>query len=245
MRLTLIFLLVGLLSGAQAQSNYNNGWGGKQIRGNRDVITENRSVRNFDGVAVCCGMRVELTESNNFSVEVKAESNIMEYVRTEVSGGRLEIGFKGQVNIKTNETVVVYVSMPTIDYAGASSGSKLVGMSSFRGEDLEIDASSGAKVELAFTGSRIRANASSAGKIQLEGTGTRIKARASSGASVRAGDFRAQRGDANASSGGGVTVYVTDELEADASSGGGVRYRGNPANVDADRSSGGSVRKVN
>ena len=246
MRHTFTLLLICLAFGLQAQQTYNSGWGGRstKVRGNGDVITEDRSVRSFSGVEVCCGLRVELREGD-FDVKVEAESNIAEYVRTEVSGDRLEIGFKGKVNLKTTEDIVVYVSLPRLEYASVSSASKIIGKTSFRGEDLELNASSGAKVELEFSGDYVRAGASSGGKVSLAGTGSRIKANASSGGSVRAGDFTAKRGDANASSGGGVTLNVSEELEANASSGGGVKYYGAPANVDSDRSSGGSVRRVN
>lgn len=246
MRFSFTLFLFVLVFGLQAQQSYNNGWGnGPKVRGNGEVVTKDRSVKSFDGVQVCCGMRVELTEGSNFSVQVEAESNIQEYVRTEVSGGRLEIGFTKKVNLKTTERIVVYVTLPRLEYVGVSSGSRLVGMTPFSGEDLELEASSGSKVSLEFSGDRVRANASSAGRVELKGTGTSIKANASSGASVRAGDFAAKRGDANASSGGGITVNVSEELEADASSGGGVKYHGNPTNVDSDRSSGGSVRRAN
>lgn len=239
---TLLLLCLFTIS-LTAQNSW--GWGnGKKIRGNGEVITEQRQADDFDGVSACCAMRVEVTRGN-FDVKVEAESNIIEYIETNVSGGRLHIGFKKGSNIKSNEKIVIYVSLPELEYLSASSACKIQGMTAFSGEEIELDASSAAKIDLEFTGRRVRANASSAGSVVVSGSGDRIKANASSAGKVRAGDFSAKRADAGASSGGGVTVNVSEELEADASSGGSVRYQGSPRTVDADKSSGGSVRKLN
>ncbi len=231
--------------GLTAQQNYGSGWGSREkVRGNGDVTTESRDVRSFDGITVCCNLKVEVRQGSQ-SVKVEAESNILPYIKTNVIGGRLEVGFKDKVNIKSNEPIVVYVSVPQLEYIGASSSGKIVSRDAFTGEELEVDVSSAAYVEFDFSGDMVRLDASSGGKIELSGKGSRIKAGASSGGKVRAGKFIASRGRANASSGGGVTVHVTGELDANASSGGGVRYEGSPESVDANKSSGGSVRKVN
>ena len=245
MKYSFTLLLFCLMFGLNAQQNYSSGWGNREkVRGNGDVTTEERDVRSFDGIQVCCSLQVELRQGSSQSVRVEAESNLLPYIKTNVVGGRLEVGFKDKVNIKSNEKIIVYVTVPEIEYIGASSSSKVVSKTAFTGDELELDASSAAFIDFEFSGDRVRADASSGSKIELSGRGTRIKAGASSGAKVRAGDFAAATGNADASSGGGVTVNVSEELDANASSGGGVRYHGSPSSVDANRSSGGSVRKI-
>lgn len=246
MKYILTFLFLCCLTGVQAQNTYKSGWGGNmdRVRGNGELVTRERETRDFDGVETCCGLRVELTKGNQHAVRVAAESNVQEYVLTEVTGGRLEVRLKKNLNLKTKEDIVIYVTMPDLTYAGASSAGDLICMSAFSGKDLELEASSGGNVKVEFTGSRVRAKASSGGDIELSGSGETIRADASSGGDVKAKNFAAQEGDADASSGGGVSVRVSDKLKVDASSGGGVKYYGSPAEIDSDRSSGGSVRKA-
>lgn len=243
MKYTFTLLLVCLLLGLNAQQNWN--WGNRErVKGNGEVTTEARDVRSFDGLEICCSLQVEVSQGSSQSVRVEAESNLLPYIKTEVMGGHLKIGFDGKVDIKSNEKIMVYVTVPVLDYVEASSASKVVSMRSFTGDELEINASSAAYVDFDFSGERVRLNASSGSKIELDGKGSRIKAGANSGAKIRAGDFVASRADARANSGAKVTVNAADELDADASSGGGVRYLGSPRSVDANKSSGGSVRKV-
>lgn len=235
--LTLLLLTTALTLSAQ--------WGNREtIKGNGDVKTETRSVDGFDGVSTCCNIDVELTQGS-YNVKVEAESNLQEYIEVEVRGGRLEVGFKDKVNVRSRKQITVYVSLPKLEYIGASSSGKVTTQSSFTGEDMEVDVSSGAKVMLDFSGDNLYANASSGGSMTLKGSAGRFKANASSGGNVRAEDYKAKDARCNASSGGGVTVNVSGRLDADASSGGRVRYRGNPTEVDSDSSSGGSVRRGN
>lgn len=238
--LTLLLITSTLTLSAQ----WNN-WGkGKTIKGNGDVETETRNVDGFDGISTCCNIDVELVKGN-FNVRVEAESNLQEYITTEVRGGRLKISYKDNVSVKTREKVTVYVSLPELEYIGASSSGEVTTKSSFSGDDMEVDVSSGAKVMLDFSGESLYANASSGGGIMLKGSASRFKANASSGGSIRAKDYKAKDARCDASSGGGVTINVSGRLNADASSGGSVRYLGNPEDVEADSSSGGTVRRGN
>lgn len=244
MRQLFTLLLVLSTITLAAQHNYGSGWNwrSEKVKGNGDVTTESRDLNGFDGVTACCNINVELRQGA-FAVKVEAESNLLEYIRTEVSGDRLEIGFKRNTNISAREKITVYVTLPDLEYVGGSSSSEITCNGSFKGNDLQVDVSSGAYIELAFSGDRLYTDASSGGKIMVSGSAGRIKANASSGARIDAGDFTAKIADAGASSGAGIVVNASDELEADASSGGSIRYKGSPANVDSDTSSGGSVRR--
>lgn len=234
---TLILLTTALTLSAQ--------WGSRQtVKGNGEMNTETRNVDGFDGVSTCCNIEVELTRGS-FNVRIEAESNLQEHIKTEVRGGRLEIGFKNNINIRSHKQITVYISLPELEYIGASSSGEVTTVSSFTGEEMEVDVSSGAKVRLDFSGEKLYANASSGGGMTLKGSAGRFKANASSGGHVRAEDYKAKDARCNASSGGGVTVNVSGSLDADASSGGRVRYLGNPSDVNSDSSSGGSVRRGN
>lgn len=235
--LTLLLLTTALTLSAQ--------WGNRTtIKGNGEVTTDTRNVDGFDGVSTCCDIDVILVKGS-FNVKVEAESNLQDYIKTEVSGGRLHIGFKKNTNIKSREQITVYVTLPELEYVGASSSGSITTKSTFTGERMEADVSSGAKIELNFTGDQLYTNASSGGGMTVKGSSDRFKANVSSGGKVRAEDYDTKDARCNASSGGGVTINVSGELDANASSGGQVRYTGNPSNVDSNTSSGGSIRRGN
>ncbi len=203
---------------------------------------ETRDLRDFTRIKACCGFEVELMEGD-FEVRVEAESNLLEYVKTEVNGSELSLGWKQNTNINTNETVRIFISLPKLQGLDGSSGCDFSGKSVFYGEDLNLEASSAATIALEFEGEEVEASASSGARISLAGKGREIDADASSGSAVEASGFLTEDARADASSGARVEVSASRKLRADASSGARVRYGGNPADMDTDASSGGSVRK--
>lgn len=239
MRYFLIFLAFTMTATLGAQ----NWGGGKRIRGNGDVVKKSWEVRTFTGVDVCCSIDVEIRQGDRQRVEIEAESNVMPYLRAEVVGGRLDIGFRKNVNLGNVRQIRVYITMAELDYLGANSSSKIKTVGEFSGKDIDLDASSAGRIECAFNGRKAELEASSGGRIELRGRGETVEAEASSGGRANAGKFMAESGDADASSGGSVSVSISEALEAEASSGGSVRYSGEPRNVNADSSSGGSVRR--
>ena len=162
---TLLFILA-FTAGISAQN-----WGNsKRVKGNGDVKTEERNVSSFSGIQACCSFNVEVRNGAP-GVRVEAESNLQQYIKTEVSGGRLSIGFTGNVNISNHKPIRVYVSMNELDFVKASSSSKIVFKDAFRGDDLQVRVSSSADIiDLEFSGGEIRLDASSSGSIELAGT---------------------------------------------------------------------------
>ena len=240
MRILLALLLTACtLSIATAQ---------RAIRGNGDVTTETRSIKDFTEISACCSFDVELREGP-FEVRVEAESNLMDYIKTEVRSGTLELGFENPngrwVNINNREPIRVYLTLPRLEGIAASSSSSVVGKSNFSGEKLHLDVNSSGKVELNFTGTEIDTEASSSGKITLRGSTDRLTIDASSAGKIDADACPAKRVRAEASSGSSVDLTVSEELEADASSGASIDYTGNPSRRDTDASSGGRVRGRN
>ena len=67
------------------------------VRGSGDVIVENRSVSGFDKVSVEGAGRVIITQGKKESLTVETDDNLMKYIKTEVTGDTLEIGFEDDV----------------------------------------------------------------------------------------------------------------------------------------------------
>ncbi len=85
---------------------------GNRIRGSGRVKTETRTISSFDGVSVCCGMRLSLTQGQQESLEIEAEDNILPEIVSTVEGGILTIRFKdrtGGMSISATKPIVVRV----------------------------------------------------------------------------------------------------------------------------------------
>jgi hypothetical protein len=244
--LLLFFLLPTLLLTAQVEVN-NGSWfsRGDRVRGNGDVIEQRRDVDGFRKVKTCCSFKVEVRESNSFDVRVEAESNLQEFILTEVRGNTLHIKYTENANFKSTKEIMVYVALPRLAGIDASSSSRVTGTTPFRGDELALDVSSSATIKVEFSGDRVDLDASSSGRIEVKGSTNKVTADASSASRIDAEDLQSEEGVADVSSAANISLHTTKKLRADASSAGSIRYRGNPSDVITDTSSAGSVRSQN
>lgn len=241
-----VFLL--LLTSLPAQVEVNNGgWfsRGERVKGNGDLIMQERDIDGFTQINTCCSFKVQLAENSNFGVRVEAESNLQEFIETEVRGKTLHIKYTDDANFKSTQPITVYVALPKLEGVEASSSAKVTGTTPFRGDDLDLDVSSSANIKLEFTGDEVELEASSSGRIEVMGSAKRVEADASSASSIDAESLEAEDGDADVSSAANISLYASRSLRADASSAGSIRYRGNPTDVVTDTSSAGSVKSKN
>ncbi len=242
---TVLLLFAVTTLSAQVEVN-NGGWfsSGDRVKGNGDVVTRDRSTDDFTGVKTCCSFKVEVAEGA-FAVRVEAESNLQEFIETEVQGRTLHIKYTEDANFKSTEPIRVYVTLPRLESIDASSSSKVTGTTPFRGEDLELDVSSSADITLEFSGDRVDLDASSSGRIEVKGSAKRVVADASSASRIDAENLEAEEAQADVSSAANVSVYASKRLRADASSAGSVSYSGSPSDIITDTSSAGRIRSNN
>ncbi|WP_116106476.1 head GIN domain-containing protein [Lewinella sp. IMCC34191] len=245
---TLFFLLIVTTLSAQVEVNNGGGWfgfgSGDRVKGNGDVVTRSRNIDGFTGVKTCCSFKVEVAEGN-FDVRVEAESNLLEFIETEVRGRTLHIKYTEDANFKSTEPIVVYVRLPRLESIDASSSSRVTGTTPFTGDDLDLDVSSSANIEVEFSGDHVELDASSSGRIDVKGSARRVTADASSASRIDAGDLRADEADADVSSAANISVHAEKRLRADASSAGSISYSGSPSDIHTDTSSAGKVRGRN
>ena len=183
---------------------------------------ETRSLTGFDRISASGGTHVEVSIGPSFSVEVEGRDAAQ--IVTRVASGRLIVEpVRGGWRIRGRRQALVRVTMPSLDALDASSGAEI----SARGvaaDDLALEASSGAGLNVA-------------------GACRALAAGASSGARISARDLHCETGSVEASSGADAAISVSGVLNVDASSGASVVASGDPHIGDISLSSGASLRR--
>ncbi|MGE0018142.1 MAG: head GIN domain-containing protein [Draconibacterium sp.] len=214
------------------------------LAGNSDK-TETRNVSNFKGVDVSAGIDLYITMGETESVKIIADDDIIEKIITEVKDGVLHIYVKQNnwFNWTGNETRKAYVTIKELNKIEASSGADVNSENTLKGEELKINVSSGAEVEVDVYYKNLEVSTSSGSDAKLTGKVKNLEASSSSGSDISAKELESVVCKASASSGSDITVNVSDELYASASSGADINYYGNPSVKDIDESSGGDVSR--
>lgn len=194
---------------------------GRSVTGSGTVTAEKRSVRAFNSIEVAGVFRVEVTNQRAFGLEVEADDNLLQYIKTEVEGDVLKIESEKRLN--SASPIRIRVSAPNVEIIEAGGAAK-VEVAGVNNDLLDIDASGKSSVKAA-------------------GETARFNAQVSGGASIDAGNLKSVDADVDASGAGRALVNVTGILQTDASGAGRITYTGSPASVNRSVSGAGTVEQ--
>ncbi len=242
MRYLLLFmLLVGLfVVGKRGCSWSIHGFGG--THGEGPVKNETRAVEGFHGIDLQLSGEVEVTVSDQYSVEVSAQENLLPLLKTEVVDGQLKIYFEG--NVSCDDPVRVRVSAPSFDAFEISGSGKITTASVIKSDRLALNITGSGDLILPQTEVREAAvDISGSGTVQIGGTANQLDATVSGSGDVQGKNFTTAICKANIGGSGTVTCDVSQRLEAEVTGSGDVFYTGNPE-VQMEVSGSGSVKKI-
>lgn len=232
------FIIAAITALLFASCNFNM----NSIEGSGNVTTEKRIVQgDFKNVSVSNAIDLVVEQSDSTEIIVEADDNIQKEIVTKVENGTLIISCK--FNSFNNVTKKVTVKMPVIDKLEASSASSVHSKNVIEGENINLEASSAASMDINIESDNITADSGSGSTINIEGKALKIKTSASSGSSINAEKLLANEVHAEASSGASINVHPIVRLKADASSGASINFDTNPKIYEKSENSGGSVSK--
>lgn len=207
------------------------------------LVKEERNVSAFESVHAAGPFEVILLQGDARKVTVESDDNLIRYVETDVSGQTLKIRLREAFNFR-NGHFKVFVTSPRYASVHASASADIESDGLIKSPDaISVKSSSAGAVTLELDAPSIELDASSGAKIDSKGRTRKLSAEASSGATVDAGSLLSENTEASSSSGATVNVHASVSLNASASSGASVHYNGGAADIRKKESSGGSVSK--
>ncbi len=210
------FFSFGKMTGNLFNFSFHSG-----IKGSGHAASEPRDASGFKQVEVGGVFQVEITAQKDFSVQVDADDNLLQYIKTEVDGDVLKIEYEKDINSKT--PIRVRISAPDIERIESSGASKIT-MADLKNSLLDLDSSG-------------------ASRISVAGETARLNAQVSGASNIDADNLKAADADVDASGASRAYVNVTGKLKADASGASHVIYSGNPSNVEKESSGASSIKQ--
>ncbi|WP_196885209.1 head GIN domain-containing protein [Aureivirga sp. CE67] len=214
---------------------------GQRIKGNGQPTKESRTLnQSFSQIKVQQGIQVYLTQDPDVKLEVEADSNVIEHLKTEVKNGKLKIYF--DEDVKKVRTKNVYLSAPEIVSIKASSGAGVKSENTIKSDNLSLDSSSGGNINLTVHSENLNCETSSGSVIKVRGDAENIDVDASSGSVIQCKELESKNCKADVSSGANIYVNVSNSFKGSASSGGYIKCKGDPEFKDKRTSSGGAIK---
>lgn len=190
------------------------------VKGSGNVQTEKRSAADFNAIEVGGIFEVEVVAQKEFSVEVEADDNLLQYIRTEVKGNTLEISTEKSLSPKG--PIRIRINAPNIENLDISGVSK-VSLTNVKNDSLKVEASG-------------------ASKIKVDGETGNLQVELSGASRLDAENLKSENADVDGSGASNASVNVSGDLKAHLSGASKVTYTGNPKNLEKSTSGASSVK---
>lgn len=214
--------------------------------GSGNVVTEARSVGEFQAVAQQGSIDLTVRQGAATSVQVSADDNLLPLLETVVEDGRsgptLVVRFKRGERISTRSKVrVEIVTAKLVSLASAGSGDVVVEAFSTPSLRLAISGSSDVKLNGLST-DELAISISGSGDVAGSGRAEKLTVGIAGSGDVRLGDLRADDVKVTIAGSGDAAVHAEKALKVSIAGSGDVVYSGN-ATPSTSVAGSGSVRK--
>ena len=207
----LLALLALLLMFAPAEAGWKS-WGKRGIEGSGELATRSFDVSDFDAIRIEGVAEVEVTIADEFSVELRTDDNLLDYVIVEVRRGTLILDMDDNIgDIQTDEGFHYRISMPSFVAL------KIDGVGNVEAEGLQNE-----HFDLQMDG---------VGNVELQGTVDRLEVEMDGVGDADLRDFEAKEARIEVDGVGTVICTVTESLDATVNGMGNIKYYGDPPKV--------------
>ncbi|MDQ2720183.1 MAG: DUF2807 domain-containing protein [Bacteroidota bacterium] len=213
-----------------------------EISGNGNVQTEKRNISKIHGIHMSGSIDVEIKSSEDYSLSVEDDANLIPYIVTDVEDGILNIHYKENYNLDNNHAKV-YVSAPSLDKIITSGSGDIKGNGTIKNSSkIDFDLSGSGDVEAQVDAPSIKVTGSGSGNIKLAGKTKDFNCEVSGSGDVNCGGLQSENATVSISGSGNAHVFASVHLTASTSGSGDIFYLGNPQSPETHTSGSGSVQ---
>jgi len=219
---------------------------GKKIKGNGEKVTIERATGDYDEIAVSGWFDVDLVDGKEGQLTLEGESNLLEYIVTEVKNGKLSIKTENNVNLKPsdwNNGIRITVPVESVSSISLSGSGDIVGKTTIKTDKLSTSMSGSGDITLNVETNSLSASMSGSGDINFSGNTTDFSATISGSGDIKAFELEADNVEAIVSGSADIKVTANKMLQARVSGSGDITYRGNPEKLDTKTSGSGDISK--
>jgi hypothetical protein len=201
------------------------------IRGSGNVVTEDRPVSDFNRVSLTGVGEVIITQGEDESLTVRADDNIMRYIKTEVKSGILILGFTDEAkNKRIRPSKRIKFNLSVKDVTGLDiSGAGDVNVTSLDTDRLEIVVGGAGDVSISsLTAEELVVHLNGAGRVELAGQVAEQNVKINGFGAYHAAKLESQTAIVGVNGAGSATLWATDTLDVRIPGAGNVAYYGSP-----------------
>jgi len=237
-----LVLVVTLSSFTLAQAQI---WGNKKIKGNGNVKTITRTTSDYDEIKCAGWMDFILVKGEEGKLKIEGESNLLEYIITEVEGHTLKIKTKNNMNLKPsfNKTITITIPFKDISYLSLSGSRDITSKDKIVANNFTSRVSGSGDIIIDVETNTIEGSVTGSGDITLKGKTKDLIARVTGSGDFHGYNLEAENVEAKVTGSGDVEIVCNGDLKARVTGSGDIEYRGTPKTEDTKVTGSGSIGK--
>ena len=189
---------------------------------------------------------VELVYGTEGKLQITGESNLLEYIETEVTDDKLKIQVKKgfDIRISSGQKILIVVPFKEISAVALSgSGDLYTKNATIKTNKLKMALSGSGDVVIDLEANDLTMAVSGSGDMTATGTAETAKISLAGSGDIYADKLKTKNSDVRLSGSGDIRVYVEEHLKARVAGSGDITYKGNPEKLDTKTSGSGDISK--
>lgn len=217
----------------------------RSIKGNGNIIKENRTTESFNGINIGGNFDIVLNKGEEGKLVIEAEENIIPYIVTKVVKNNLQIRFKKNVNVKTTNKLLIKVSYASLTKLALGGSGTIESNNPIKTNDLKIHLAGSGNITLPLETNEVVTAISGSGNIRVSGRTKLIKTVITGSGSIHAYDLTTNEINAKITGSGSVKTTVTKKIKSKIIGSGNIYYKGEPTHIDSKTIGSGDVINKN
>ncbi len=213
----------------------------EKIKGNGNLVTKSRTTSSYDGVQLVGSMNVELIAGSEGQLKVQAESNLQEYIKTEVKNRVLKISTEKGVNLSPTKEILITVPFESISEVSLTGSGDIWTKDQIKASSFEMNVTGSGDMMLDLNVEDLEGRITGSGDIKLKGKAKSFDCKVTGSGDFAAYALKAENVVARVSGSGDIEVYASKSLEAHVAGSGDITYEGNPEKQNFKSSGSGDI----
>ena len=202
---------------------------GKRVKGNGNIITQERTIRSAFKIKLAGSYDVELTKSASPSLKINTDDNLMSHIIIENEGDWLVIKAREHEHLIPTDKIKIYISTTDLEAVVLAGSGNIIGRDKFSTNNkLELKIAGSGNMELLVNSPKVKADIAGSGNMTIAGE-TRDQEISIAGHGDYIGEnLKTENTTVRIAGSGNVKVFADNALDIHIAGSGSVFYKGNP-----------------
>ncbi len=212
------------------------------VKGSGHSETETRKIGSFTRLDIEGGYKVVLKQDSSEAITITADDNLLKYIHTSVSGGRLKI--YSRKNFCSKGPMLLTIGIKHLEQLSAEGGIEIKSDGKLNVQDLKMNFAGATKTTLDLNAAGVYTEGSGATEMHLSGQAASYGVNLTGSGNVKAYDFIVGDYSVESTGAGDFEINVLKSLKVNTTGAATVKYKGNPSNIQTDKTGASNVTKV-